>query len=70
MVWCGVTRLIIQFSKASIPPSVRSSTHPFLQIVLALNGEESLLPPGRDNPAGEGAPRHAHLPAQEYHGQD
>ena len=36
--WEGVVnRKIIQFSKASIPPRVHFSIHPFLQIILALN---------------------------------
>ena len=29
--------MIVHFSGASIPPSVRSSIHPFLQIILVLN---------------------------------
>ena len=32
--WFGVDQMIIRFSKAFIPPSIRSSIQPFLQIVL------------------------------------
>ena len=37
VVWCGVNQMIIHLSEASILPSVRSSIHPFLQIILVLN---------------------------------
>ena len=37
VVWCCVTQMIIHLSAASILPNVRSSFHPFLQIILALN---------------------------------
>ena len=37
VVWCGVNQMIIHFSEASILPSVFSSIHPFLQIILLLN---------------------------------
>ena len=37
VVWCGVNQMIIHFSAASILPWVRSSFHPFLQIILVLN---------------------------------
>ena len=40
--WSGVNRMIIHFSKASIPPSIRSSIHPFLKIILALNNQSSI----------------------------
>ena len=43
VVWCVVDQLIIHFSEASIPLSIRSSIHPFLKIILALylqNGME------------------------------
>ena len=36
-IYCSVNWMIIHFSKASIPPSVRSSMHPFLQIIPVLN---------------------------------
>ena len=36
-VWCGVNWMIIHFFEASIPSSVRSSVHPFLQIILELS---------------------------------
>ena len=34
VVWCGLNWKILNFSEASIPPSVCSSVHPFLQIIL------------------------------------
>ena len=37
LVWCGLNQMIIHFSEASILPSVSSSIHPFLQIILVLN---------------------------------
>ena len=37
VVWCDVNLMIIHFSEAFIPPSVSSSIHPFLQIILVLN---------------------------------
>ena len=37
VVWFGVNQMIIHLSEASILPSVRSSIHPFLQIILVLN---------------------------------
>ena len=37
IIWCSVNRMFIHFSEASIPPSVRSSIHSFLQIILVLN---------------------------------
>ena len=36
--WCGVNQMLIHFSKESIRPSIQSSIHPFLPIILALNG--------------------------------
>ena len=36
VIWCGVNQMIINFSEASIPPSVHSSFHRFLQIILVL----------------------------------
>ena len=36
-VWCGVNKMVINFSEASILPIVRSSIHPFLPIILGLN---------------------------------
>ena len=37
VVWCGVSQKIINFSKASILPSVLSGILPFRQIILGLN---------------------------------
>ena len=37
VVWFGANQKIIHFSEASIPPSVHSYIHPFLQITLLLN---------------------------------
>ena len=36
VVWCDVNLMIIHLSEAFIPPSVSSSIHPFLQIILVL----------------------------------
>ena len=37
VVWCDENQMIIHFSEASIVPSIRSSIHPLLQIILVLN---------------------------------
>ena len=37
VIWRGVNRMIIHFSKSSNPPSIRSSILPFLYIIQTLN---------------------------------
>ena len=52
VVWCGMNQMIIYFSKAFIPPSIRSSIHPFLLIILGKLGFatfNSVPQPSRDD---------------------
>ena len=34
VIWCGMKRMIIHFSKASVTPSDRFANHPFLHILV------------------------------------
>ena len=46
VVWWGVNQMMIQFSKASIPPIIRSSNHPGAKWVVRY-GIESILSPNQ-----------------------
>ena len=52
VAWCGVNWKILNFSEASILPSVNFSIHPFVQIILVLNlqfGLNQFRPPNSRN---------------------